>query len=79
MTIPSGPLREDVNSIKKYEHIFLNGNLENLEDLKKKILKINSNVNIHVGEYEQLISMNLTKMKIIMAQVLVIIKHFSLC
>ena len=35
MTIPSGPLREDVNSIKKYEHIFLNGNLENLEDLKK--------------------------------------------
>ncbi|MDC3165263.1 tetraacyldisaccharide 4'-kinase [Candidatus Pelagibacter sp.] len=52
MTIPSGPLREDVNSIKKYEHIFLNGNLENLEELKKKILRINSNVNIHVGVYE---------------------------
>ena len=52
MTIPSGPLREDVNSIKKYEHIFLNGNLENLEELKKKILKINSSANIHVGVYE---------------------------
>ena len=52
MTIPSGPLREDINSIKKYEHIFLNGNLENLEDLKKKILKINSNAKIYVGEYQ---------------------------
>jgi tetraacyldisaccharide 4'-kinase len=26
MTIPSGPLREDINNLKKYEHIFINGN-----------------------------------------------------
>ncbi len=36
MTIPSGPLREDIDELKKYDHIFLNGNLENVEKLKKK-------------------------------------------
>ena len=30
-TIPSGPLREDINSIRKYDYVFLNGNLENLK------------------------------------------------
>jgi len=34
-TIPSGPLREDVNSIKKYDYVFLNGNLENPKNHKK--------------------------------------------
>ncbi len=52
MTIPSGPLRESLENIKNFEHIFLNGNLENLEFLKKEIHKINSKVNIHVGKYE---------------------------
>ena len=40
MTIPSGPLRENINNLKKYKNIFLNGNLENLENLKKEIFKI---------------------------------------
>ena len=52
LTIPAGPLRESVNTIKKYEHVFLNGNLENLEDIKKQIFKINSKINIHVGKYK---------------------------
>ncbi len=52
MTIPSGPLREDIKNLKKYDHIFLNGNLENLENLKMQILKINSKINIHVGKYK---------------------------
>ena len=40
MTIPAGPLRENINNLKNYKHVFLNGNLENLEKLKKKkILK----------------------------------------
>ncbi len=51
MTIPSGPLRERVNSLKKYKHVFINGNLENLEFLEKEIFKINSKINIHIGEY----------------------------
>ena len=52
MTFPSGPLRENLENIKDYKHIFLNGNLENLEFLKKEILNINSEINIHVGMYE---------------------------
>ena len=52
MTFPSGPLRENLENIKDYKHIFLNGNLENLEFLKREILNINSEINIHVGVYE---------------------------
>ncbi len=52
MTIPAGPLRESIHSLKKYENIFLNGNLENLEYLKEQIFKINSKANVHVGIYE---------------------------
>ena len=54
MTIPAGPLREDFLNIKKYENIFLNGNLENLNFIKKEILSINPDINIHIGKYEPL-------------------------
>ena len=50
-TIPAGPLRESVNNLKNYKHIFLNGNLENLDDIKKHIYKINPNIDIHTGKY----------------------------
>ena len=52
MTIPSGPLRESFKNLKNYDHVFLNGNLENLEQLKQQVLKINPQINIHVGKYE---------------------------
>ena len=52
MTIPAGPLREKIDNLKYYEHIFLNGNLENLEKIKKEIFKVNSKINIHIGKYE---------------------------
>ena len=54
MTIPAGPLRESVKNLKIYKNIFLNGNLENIEKLKVEILKINPNINIHIGKYEPL-------------------------
>ena len=54
MTIPAGPLREDINNLQYYNNIFLNGNLENLEKLKKEIYKINPNLNIYLGKYEPL-------------------------
>ena len=44
MTIPAGPLREDINNLKNYDHVFLNGNLENLDEIKTQILKINSKI-----------------------------------
>ena len=52
MTIPAGPLRENINSIKNYDNVFLNGNLENIDHLSQEILKINPNLNIHLGKYE---------------------------
>ena len=52
MTIPSGPLRENINNLKNYEHIFLNGNLENIDFLKREIIKFNSKINIHLASYE---------------------------
>ena len=51
MTIPSGPLREKIGNLKKYNHLFLNGNLEDIENLKREILKINSDITIHIGKY----------------------------
>ena len=35
----------------------LNGNLENLDFLKNEILKINKNINIHIGKYD-LVNLN---------------------
>jgi len=50
-TIPSGPLRENFENIKKYKNVFLNGNNENLDEIKKFIYKIDSNINIYQGKY----------------------------
>ena len=52
MIIPSGPLRENIKSLKKYNHVFINGNLENIDQLTEEILKINPNLIIHLGKYE---------------------------
>ena len=52
MTIPAGPLRENINNLKNFKHIFLNGNLENIDSLKKQINKLNPTISIHLGKYE---------------------------
>jgi tetraacyldisaccharide 4'-kinase len=52
LTIPAGPLREDIRNIKKYHHVFFNGNLENSKELEKKIYQLNKNIQIHIGKYE---------------------------
>ena len=51
LTIPSGPLRENLKNIKKYAHVFLNGNMENLNDIKNTIFEIDPNIKIYVGKY----------------------------
>ena len=50
-TIPSGPLRENIINLKKYKNVFLNGNKENIENIKKYIQEIDPNINIYQGEY----------------------------
>ena len=54
LTLPSGPLRENINNLKFYENVFLNGNEENLTDIKEQIKKINPNMNINSGKYTPL-------------------------
>ena len=51
LTIPAGPLRESIKSLKKYQHVFLNGNLENIGIIEKQIFEINSKIKIHIGKY----------------------------
>ena len=50
--IPSGPLREALKSILKYDAIFLNGNEEDNTDIKNSIREINKNVNIFETYYK---------------------------
>ena len=53
-TIPSGPLREKFKNIRYYNNIFINGNMENLENIKKQIFGINPKAKIFVGTYTPL-------------------------
>ena len=57
LTLPSGPLRENINNLRFYDNIFLNGNEENLIVIKDQIKKINKKVNINRGKY---IPLNIT-------------------
>ena len=52
LVIPAGPLRENLKNLKKYKHVFLIGNMENLENIKKIILRINPKISIYIGEYK---------------------------
>jgi len=52
LTIPAGPLREKLSVLKNYNHVFLNGNLENLENIINKLKTVNPNLIVHLGKYE---------------------------
>ena len=54
LTLPSGPLRENINNLKSYENVFLNGNEESLIAIKEQIKNINPNININSGKYTPL-------------------------
>ncbi len=49
--LPAGPLRENLNELKNYDIVFLNGFKKN-QKIKKKIKKINSSLNIFDAIYE---------------------------
>ena len=51
LTLPSGPLRENINNLRFYDNVFLNGNEEHLINIKEQIRKINPKVNINQGKY----------------------------
>ena len=49
--IPAGPLRQKLNSIKKYENIFLNGNDEDTSAIKTLLSDLGGSLKIFEGEY----------------------------
>jgi len=59
--IPAGPLREDINNLKLYNHVFLNGNEEKTEIEKNFIKKINPKTIIYESRYRPLNSEDFDK------------------
>tara|TARA_Y100000590_G_scaffold457160_1_gene609211 strand:+ start:3864 stop:4799 length:936 start_codon:yes stop_codon:yes gene_type:complete len=51
LCIPSGPLRENIKNIKKYDAIFLNGNGEETIQIENEIQNIKPNIKIFKTEY----------------------------
>ena len=61
LIIPAGPLRERLNSIKNYDVIIINGNLnKESKDFINKIEKINPHIKIFTGKY---VAQNYSKLK----------------
>ena len=59
--IPSGPLREKINSLKKYDAVFLNGNKSNNSHIKSLIKKKFPNIRVFEAIY---MPINLNKINI---------------
>ena len=58
--LPAGPLREDLNVVKNYDLVFLNGEKKN-KKLLSKLKSINQNLKIFEGKYKPL---NLKKLNL---------------
>ena len=50
--LPAGPLREKINSLKKYDAVFLNGRINPAKNIEKIINKINPKIKIFYTSYE---------------------------
>tara|TARA_B100001123_G_C15288740_1_gene1016639 strand:- start:144 stop:1079 length:936 start_codon:yes stop_codon:yes gene_type:complete len=51
LVLPSGPLRENLKNLKKYDGVFLNGNGEDITEIKSIIKNINPILKIFESEY----------------------------
>ena len=59
LCLPSGPLRESLVNLKKYDAVFLNGNGEEINEIENIIKDIKPNIQIFKAEY---IALNIEKM-----------------
>ena len=59
LCLPSGPLRESLENLKKYDAVFLNGNGEEINEIENIIKDIKPNIQIFKAEY---IALNIEKM-----------------
>ena len=61
LVIPAGPLRESLNSIKNYDIVLINGNInKESKNFINKIKNINPNIKIFTGKY---VPKNYSKLK----------------
>jgi len=51
LLLPAGPLRENLQNIKKYDVVFFNGNQEDISDYKKYLVNINTKLLFFESEY----------------------------
>ena len=51
LCLPSGPLRESLENLKKYDAVFLNGNGEEINEIENIIKNIKPNIEIFKAEY----------------------------
>ena len=49
--LPAGPLRENLENLKNYDGVFLNGNKENCENIKNIITNLNPTIKIFIANY----------------------------
>ena len=54
LCIPAGPMREEISSLKRFDAVFLNGNLNNFENINDQIKNINPNILIFKTLYKVL-------------------------
>ena len=50
-TLPAGPLRQNLKSLKNYQYVFFNGNNENFSELENNIKLYNKNIKIYESKY----------------------------
>ena len=50
-TLPAGPLRQNLKSLKNYQYVFFNGNNENFSELENKIKLYNKDIKIYESKY----------------------------
>ena len=60
LTIPAGPLRENIKNLKKYDAVFLNGNGEETSEIENIVKNVKPNIEIFKSEY---VPLNLKEIK----------------
>ena len=50
-TLPAGPLRQNLKSLKNYQYVFFNGNNENFSELENKIKLHNKDIKSYESKY----------------------------
>ena len=79
LVIPVGPLRENINNIKYYDNVFLNGNNEDSSEFENFLLEKNKKIKFFYSNYVIKNLENLRTQKSILFFLLKIMKRLCKC